>query len=94
MRTSLNEIRFIEKCLLKQNLTKKERKIWESKMSSDSTFRAKVKCQNKVYELVTYLGRETFKKKLDILHNQLMDDPIQYSFQENVEMVFPKIIRK
>ena len=88
MRTSLNELQYIEKQLheIKKSLNRKL--IWEAQLLADPKLKYKVEWQIRAYQVIRHLGRRELKKELDMIHETLISNPSNRSFKKKVRSIF------
>jgi hypothetical protein len=88
MRTSLNEIKLIEKYLAGQ-LDVQARLIVEGRMIADNDFRINVNVQRMIYTLLERYNLCRIKEEAKELHLRLVNGPDE-NFRNSVSQIFQK----
>ena len=89
MRTSLNEIRQIEKYLLRQ-LSTEEALVFEARLLTNPVLKANAYLQQKVYQLLRIYHRKKLKEEVEAVHQRLFSDPEKADFQQNIIHLFKR----
>lgn len=87
MRTSLNEIRQIEKAL-QSELTPEDALVFEAKSLINPSLRINIFWQKRIYELLRYYHRKKLKERAEQIHQKVFSDPSKSSFRENILQLF------
>jgi hypothetical protein len=87
MRTSLNEIKLIER-YLDNTLTRGDHLLFEARMLVGRELRQNVALQRKVYSVVQYHHDVLLKGKFNQLHTELFNDLSRSSIKEEVSRLF------
>ena len=87
MRTSLNEIKHVEKYLFKQ-LSAEESLLFEAKLLVNPVLRLNVRIQEKIYSLIKMYHRKKIKAEFEIIHDNLFSDPAKKEFQQSIHQLF------
>jgi hypothetical protein len=86
MRTSLNEIKYIERYLNKD--LSSEQDAFETIMVKDYHVRVNVFLQQKIYTLLRIYKRRKLRNEADLLHERLFNAPEKQSFRESILQLF------
>ncbi len=89
MRTSLNEIKHVEKYLFKQ-LSAEETLLFEAKLLVNPILRLNVRIQEKIYSLIKMYHRKKLKEEFEIIHENLFSDPARKEFQQSIHQLFKR----
>jgi hypothetical protein len=92
MRTSLNNIALIERRLLKKPVPG-EALLFEAKTLLDQELHANVSAQLQVYSLANEYGRRQLKQEIEVVHQQLFNQPEHLSFRQKIARIFFKTDR-
>lgn len=87
MRTSLNEIRSIER-YLQGSLSVDEKKALEQRLHHDETFRMHVFLQQKIYRLLSFYKRRQIKEQAEKVHMRLFQSAEHTAFRESIIQLF------
>jgi hypothetical protein len=87
MRTSLNEIRQIEKAL-QSELTPEDALVFEAKSLINPSLRINIFWQKRIYELLRYYHRKKLKERAEQIHQKIFSDPSKSSFRKNILQLF------
>lgn len=87
MRTSLNEIRQIEKAL-QSELTPEDALVFEAKSLINPSLRINIFWQKRIYELLRYYHRKKLKERAEQIHQKVFSDPSKSSFRKNILQLF------
>jgi hypothetical protein len=87
MRTSLNDIKLIER-YLDNTLAGADRLLFEARMLVSKELRQNVALQKKIYSLVEYHHGVLLKDKFNQLYQQLCNDFSRSSIKEEVSRLF------
>ena len=87
MRTSLNEIQYIEKHLLGQ-VPDEEALLLEVKMSLSSDLSQKVAIQEEAYSLIRRYGRKKLREEIAFVEKKLFRAPEFRSFRQRIFSLF------
>lgn len=87
MRTSLNEIRQIEKAL-QSELTPEDALVFEAKSLINPSLRLNIFWQKRIYELLRYYHRKKLKERAEQIHQKVFSDPSKSSFRKNILQLF------
>lgn len=87
MRTSLNEIKFIDDYIAGK-LETHEHAVADSRLRQDPVFMLGVLLHKKILRLISLYHNEQLKKKLNGLHNTIMADPVNSDYREKVNDLF------
>ena len=87
MKTSSNNTRLIENYLLGK-LSPGDKLLFEVRLLLDRKLRIDLYFQKEAYALVKMYHREKLKEELDMLHQQLFNDPDKIVFQQNIYQLF------
>ena len=89
MRTSLNEIKQTEQYLQGQLVTE-DALVFEARLLTSPLLRLNMLAQNKVYQLVKLYHRKKVKAEVQIVSEQLFNNPEKKDFQAMVFNLFNK----
>jgi len=87
MRTSLNEIKQVEKYLFNQ-LTTEESLLFEARMLTNPMLRLNVRVQEKIYSVLRFYHRKKLKEEFEHIHENLFKDPMKKDFQKSIYQLF------
>jgi hypothetical protein len=87
MKTSLNEIKYIES-YLNSSLNEAERSAFEAQLVIDYHLRMNVFLQQKIYKLVRFYKRRSLKQQAERVHHRLFNDPNKATFTESIHQLF------
>ncbi|MBT1705531.1 hypothetical protein [Chryseosolibacter indicus] len=87
MRTSLNEIRTIER-YLQEKMTDEEKLSFEIELSENKVLQLHLGLQKKVYRLIDLYHRRFLKREVAHIHHIIFSDPAKVKFQESVRKIF------
>lgn len=87
MRTSLNEIRQIEKSL-QGELAPENKLVFEARALVNSSLLINIFWQKRIYELLKYYHRKKLKEKAEQIHQRVFSDPSKVSFRKNILQLF------
>lgn len=87
MKTSMSETILIER-FLQDELPALEHQAFKAKMRLNPGLRLKVYFQKKVHLLVKLYHRKKCKAELEVLHQDLFQDPNKIEFQQNISNIF------
>jgi hypothetical protein len=87
MRTSLNEIKRIEKFLAKE-LSPEENLLFEAQILTNPLLRLHVSLQKEIYALLSYYHRKKLKEEVEQLHHKIFNDPEKRDFQVSIHKLF------
>ena len=87
MRTSLNEIKRIEKFLLKE-LSPEENLLFEAQMLTNPLLRLHVSLQKEIYLLLSHYHRKKLKEEVEEVHQKIFNDPAKKDFQLSIYRLF------
>jgi len=87
MRTSLNEIKEIER-YLHRALDPEDALLFEAKTLTQPELQQHVQLQRRVFSLVKLFHRQRMKHDLETIHQHLFRDPGKKTFQEKIFQLF------
>ena len=87
MRTSLNNIRLIEKFLSGQ-MASEESMSFHLRLMDDPLLRANLRIQEKIYTLIRLYHRKKLKEEIQSLEHKMFSDPLKARFQESIQYYF------
>lgn len=89
MKTSLDNLQWMEGCLLEQ-ANGSDQALFEAKLLLDPALREEAYWQRRTYAIVRQYGRRQFRSELDQLHQILFTAPQHRSFRDKVLGFFRK----
>jgi hypothetical protein len=89
MKTSPNNIQAIEQ-YLSGTLSPAGALLFKARLLTDPKLRIKLALQKKVYALVQHFGRQELRSRLEVIHQNLFQDPDKKSYQQEVYRYFTK----
>lgn len=87
MRTSLNEIKNIER-YLQDHLSFHDKRAIEECIQRDQSFRINVFLQRKLYRLLPFYKRRRIKEQAEELHHRLFHQSEHAAFRESIFQLF------
>lgn len=87
MRTSLNEIKYIEGYLNDQ-FSVDERATFETRLQKDYHFRVNVSLQKKIYSLVTFYRKRKLRREAEQVHERLFNAAEKKAFRKTILQFF------
>lgn len=87
MRTSLNNIAYIEAHLLKAQQPG-DALLFDAKLLLDHDLQVDTAAQKQVYTLVQQYGRRQLKQEIEAVHQQLFTQPEHMSFKQKIARLF------
>lgn len=87
MRTSLNEIKSIER-YLQGNLDVAGKRAFEDRIDRDQSLRMHVFLQQKIYRLLPFYRRRRIKERAERIHHRLFNDPVHEAFRKTIFQYF------
>lgn len=87
MRTSLNEIKFIDD-YVSGNLDSHQQALANSRQQNDPVFMIGVLLHKKILRLIAFYHRDQLKGKLVALHDKIMTDPDNTAYRAKLNNIF------
>jgi hypothetical protein len=87
MRTSLNEIRNIEK-YIQCSLSVDDKRALEQRLHCDEAFRIYVFLQRKIHRLLPFYKRRRIKEQAEKVHQRLFQNAEHTAFRESIFQLF------
>lgn len=87
MRTSLNEIKYIEAYLLEQSNVE-ERLKFEARLITNEGLRTKTTLQKQVHEIIKSYGRQQLRGEIEEVHQELFSKARHLAFKNNIYRIF------
>lgn len=87
MKTSLNDIRQIEKHLTGRG-DAGDALVLEARLIVEPALRMNVMAQKKAYSLIRMYGRKKLRTDLEQIHEELFNDPAKKSFRDRIVQWF------
>jgi hypothetical protein len=87
MRTSLNEIKDIER-YLEKDFAPEESLLFEAKLLTQPGLHLHTQLQRRIVSLVKIFHRKKMKQDLEQIHQRLFTDPSRQPFQQIVQQYF------
>ena len=89
MKTSMSETILIERYLWGE-LSPLEKQNFKARLLQSPRLRLRVYFQKKVHLLIKLYHRKKLKTELELLHEELSNNPEKTQFRENIHQIFEK----
>lgn len=89
MRTSLNNIRLIEK-FLKGQMSPEESLLFHVRLMNDQVLNINLRIQEKIYALIKLYHRKKLKEEIQSVDHKMFSDPLKADFQESIHYFFKR----
>ncbi|MBA4056968.1 MAG: hypothetical protein C0490_19795 [Marivirga sp.] len=87
MRTSLNNIRLIEKFLNGQ-MAPEESMSFHMRLIEDPLLKINLRIQEKIYALIRLYHRKKLKEEIQSVEHKMFSDPLKAGFRESIQYYF------
>jgi anti-sigma factor RsiW len=87
MKTSWNDIHWIERYLLDQ-LDEEERRTFEAGLRANPLLRLNVQAQKKMMQLLRYYHRRKLRREAERARHRLFEDPAKAGFRQEITQLF------